>query len=195
MTSLDDFVNFGHTINNDTVSLNVTENTFLQLAEQQTPLNRISNNMIYIVFLLAGVGLVLLVMYLHIYMFMRHHAQKLSTWTNQDNQEKKKSDRLSKKQSHEVRLIRTMGLVFIGYTFTYTLLPIVKMFDKSGDMPHGVLLPFNILTWSSSCINWITYVLTNSQIKLGFKKLLTGKSISVKAMDHSHTNTDESQMG
>ena len=195
VTSLEDFVNFGHTINNDTVSSNVTENTFLQLAEQQIPSSRISNNKIYIVFLLAGVGLVLLVMYLHIYMFTRHHAHKLSAWTNQDNHERKKSDRLSKKQSHEVRLIRTMGLVFIGYTFTYTLLPIVKMFDKSGDMPHGVLLPFNILTWSSLCINWITYVLTNSQIKLGFKKLLTGKSIRVKAMDHSHTNADESQMG
>ena len=33
MTSLEDFVNFGHKINNDTVSSNVTENTFLQLAE------------------------------------------------------------------------------------------------------------------------------------------------------------------
>ena len=194
MLTLEDFINYGYEFADNTTSTsghNTTGNTFLSLAENGTPLKRLSNNMIYIALVLSGVAVILLLLYLHIYIFLRRHARKLRAWTNQNQQERTKAIKMSKQQSQEVKFVRTMGLVFIGYTCVYLIFPILTMVDKAGAMSHEILLPFNLLNWGSSCINWIIYVMTNTQIKQGFKKLLTGKSVRVQPADQSQSNTDD----
>ena len=124
------------------------------------------------VILFFGIAaLVLVALYLHIYLFLRKHTKKQNTWAAQRPQAPG-----VRSKNHDVKFIKTMAIVFLAYVFSYFWIPIIAIVDKYGTIPHAVYLPFVLLNWSNSCMNWVIYALSNVYFRQSLVRIFKGKS-------------------
>ncbi len=113
-------------------------------------------------------ALILCGCYLHLFIFLRRSRKRLQTWGT------RRADlQISKANQRETKIIKTMAIIFLLFIVMYVSLPLVSAAGQNGVLySHWLYFPFFILNWTSSCSNWIIYVLNNEVFRDAFRHLL-----------------------
>ncbi len=136
-------------------------------------------------------ALILCACYAHLFVFLRNSRKRMQTWGTQ-----RKDINASKSNEKEVKIIKTMAIVFIFFIFSYLMLPLVAAAGRGGVLfSHWVYFPLFMFNWTSSCSNWIIYALSNELFRDAFRRLLRirkGTRVGNLKVSTTHATEDDS---
>ena len=126
---------------------------------------RRSPSVIPVISVLAVIGFGLAMCYLHIYIHVRRSRASIHDVENTTMRE------IFTKR--EIKLIRTIVYVFLSFSITFPIEPLILTMDKDTKWPFGIFYIGVAADTLTGCLNWIIYGVTNDWVRQKYLQIIT----------------------
>ena len=126
---------------------------------------RSSPSVMPVISILAVIGFGLALCYLHIYIHVRRSRASVEDAENTTMREI-----FSKR---EIKLIRTIVYVFLSFSITFPIVPLLLAMDTGSNWPFGIFYIGVVADTLTGCLNWIIYGITNDWIRQKYRLIVT----------------------
>jgi len=152
----------------------IVEDTFYDTKSMMCVIGNIYRNNLITFMVISALGSGLLVyFYARIHFLVRLNHRRLSNNLGDaaNHTEVDKRHSVNGPNSKDIRILKTMIIIFVMYLGSQTPLPIMLYLDRTHSLPHLAYFPWVIFVWVSSSTNWIIYGALNRDYLRAYRAL------------------------